>query len=275
MPWSLCPPILPSRGKANSSPEIRQDVFSWSDGVVENVLVIHGQEVKAGDIVAEMRHTDLDFEISRIKGERLTANARLATIERLKPAAQRTDREQYRQLSAEEGEIKELIQSLESQLKILERKQSELKIQSPIAGQVLTWDVRSLLDNRPVSRGQILLTVADLSGPWVVEIRVPDDQIGHVLEARKTQGEDLRVEFLLATDPETTYTGKITEISMHTQPGQDDAAFVLITVSINKEDIPDLRPGATVIPKIFCGEKPVGYVWFHGLIDAVKTYVLF
>jgi multidrug efflux pump subunit AcrA (membrane-fusion protein) len=260
-------------GEGELQPEIRRDVFSWSDGVVENVLVAHREEVKAGDIVAEMRHTDLDFEISRIKGEELTARARLATIGQLKPAAK--DQQQFRQLSAEEGEIKELIKSLERQLEILSQKQTELKIKSPITGQVLTWDVRQLLDNRPVSRGQILLTVADLSGPWVVEIRVPDDQIGHVLKAQKERGEDLPVEFLLATDPETTYTGKITKISMHTEPGQDEAAFVLVTVSINRDEIPDLRPGATVIPKISCGEKPVGYVWFHGLIDAVKTYVLF
>lgn len=263
------------KGEGELQPEIRRDVFSWSDGVVEKILVAHGQSVQAGEIVAEMRHTDLDFEISRITGEQLTARARLATIEQLKPAAQRTNREQYRQLSAEEGEIKELIQSLERQLEILKQKQTELQIKSPIAGQVLTWDVKSLLDNRPVSRGQILLTVADLAGPWVVEIRVPDDQIGHVLQAQKDMGEELRVEFLLATDPETTYAGKVTKISMHTEPGQDEAAYVLVTVSINRDDIPDLRPGATVIPKIFCGEKPVGYVWFHGLIDAVKTYVLF
>jgi multidrug efflux pump subunit AcrA (membrane-fusion protein) len=193
----------------------------------------------------------------------------------LKPSAFRNNPEQHRQLSAEEGEVKELIRSLERQLKILDQKRSELKIQSPIAGQVLTWDVSPLLDKRPVSRGQILMTVADLSGPWVVEIRVPDDQIGHVLAAQKEQGQELKVEFLLATDPETTYTGKISQISMTTEPGEENSASVLVTVSINREDIPELRPGATVIPKILCGQKPVGYVWFHGLIDAVKTYVLF
>ena len=262
-------------GEGELQPEIRRDVYSWSDGVVELVHVAHSEDVKQNQILAEMRHSDLDFEISRIQGEKLTADARLATIERLKPAALRTNRDQYRQLSAEEGEVKEQIASLDRQLAILEKKRAELKIQSPIAGQVLTWDVGPLLDKRPVSRGQILMTVADLSGPWIVEIRVPDDQIGHVLAAQKEKGKDLPVEFLLATDPETTYTGKIAKVSMTTEPGEENAAFVLVTVSINREDIPELRPGATVIPKILCGERSIGYVWFHGLIDAVKTYILF
>ncbi len=269
------PAELTVSGEGELQPKIRRDVFSWSDGVVEKVLVTHGQAVAEHQTVAEMRHTDLDFEISRIKGEKLTADARLATIKSLKPEALRTNREQYRQLSAEETEVKERIGSLERQFQILERKKAELKIQSPIAGQVLTWDVSPLLDKRPVSRGQILMTVADLAGPWVVEIRVPDDQIGHVLAAQKEMKKELTVEFLLATDPETTYEGTISQISMTTEPGEEREAFVLVTVAIDREDIPDLRPGATVIPKIFCGQKPVGYVWFHGLIDAVKTYVLF
>lgn len=262
-------------GEGELQPEIRRDVFSWSDGVVENVYVTHSQEVKKGKIVAEMRHTDLDYEISQVKAELANAQVRLATVKALLPNARQQDRTKFLQLSAENEEIPKLIDSLERQLETLDQKKAELKIQSPITGQVLTWDVRPLLDNRPVSRGQVLMTVADLSGPWVVEIRVPDDQIGHVLETQKQQGQDLTVEFLLATDPETTYKGKISRISMNTEPGEESAATVLVTVSIDREEIPDLRPGATVIPKIYCGEKPLGYVWFHGLIDAVKTYILF
>lgn len=262
-------------GEGELQPEIRRDVFSWSDGVVETVHVTHGEEVTQGQLIAEMRHTDLDYEISQVNAELANAQVRLATVKALMPAARQTDREKFLQLSAENEEIPKLIDSLNRQLETLNQKKSELQIQSPITGQVLTWDVRPLLDNRPVSRGQVLMTVADLKGPWVVEIRVPDDQIGHVLEAQKERGRELTVEFLLATDPETTYLGRISQISMNTEPGEESTSSVLVTVAIDRHEIPDLRPGATVIPKIYCGEKPVGYVWFHGLIDAVKTYILF
>ena len=276
----LVPADFTVSGEGELQPEIRRDVFAWSDGVVEKVRVEHGQIVEKDQLLAEMRQTELQYEISRVLGEKQTATARLASVRASKfskpsDISLQENRQRIAQLTAEESEIAELLSSLDEQLKILNQKQAELKIKSPIAGQVLTWDVSPLLDKRPVTRGQVLMTVADLKGPWVVEIRVPDDQIGHVFEARRRRGEDLPVEFLLATDPETTYTGKISRISMRTETDKENGASVLVTVSINEGDIPDLRPGATVIPKISCGEKPVGYVWFHDLIDAVKTYILF
>ena len=55
-------------------------------------------------------------------------------------------------------------------------------MRSPLTGAVVTWNVRQLLEARPVQKGQALMQVADLTGPWVLEIEVPDDRIGHVLE---------------------------------------------------------------------------------------------
>ncbi len=266
-------------GEGELQPKIRRDVFAVSNGVIEKVHVQHGKPVTPTYELAEMRDLDLESEIRRVEAELQKAQVRLATVKALIRTAKQKDPDQYRQLSAEEVELPKLISSLERQLTPLNQKKAALKLKSPIAGEVLTWDVGTLLDNRPVSRGQILMTVADLSGPWVVEIRVPDDQIGHVLAAQEKLGPDeaLPIEFLLATDPETTYTGKIAKISMTAESQKEESASVLVTVSINRADIPKnkLRPGATVIPKISCGKRAIGYVWFHGLIDAVKTYILF
>ena len=234
-------------GEGELQPEIRRDVFAWADGVVEKVLAEHGQHVEKDQLLAEMRQTELQYEISRVLGEKQTATARLASVRASKfskpsEITSQENRQRIAQLAAEESEIEELLKSLDEQLKILDQKQAELKIKSPIAGQVLTWDVSPLLDKRPVARGQVLLTVADLKGPWVVEIRVPDDEIGHVLEARRQSGEDLPVEFLLATDPETTYAGKISRISLRTETDKEHGASVLVTVAINQRRHP--RPPA-------------------------------
>ena len=60
-----------------------------------------------------------------------------------------------------------------------------------------------------------------------------------------------------------------TELDVDQKPG------VLVTVRINRDQIPQLRPGATVLPKIHCGRKPIGYVWFHDLWDALRTQLFF
>src|SRR6185369_14750317 len=98
------------------------------------------------------------------------------------------DREKYNRLSADEEELKELLTNLAQQQGVLRIQQEELQAKSPLDGQVITWNVRELLEARPVQRGQSLLAVADLAGPWVLEIEVPDDHISHILAARQEQG---------------------------------------------------------------------------------------
>ena len=81
-------------------------------------------------------------------------------------------------------------------------------------GQVLTWDLKPLLEARPVQRGQVLMTVADLEGPWILELQIADDQAGHVLEAQQRAAAPLEVSFVLATDPRKTYEGTIERVGM-------------------------------------------------------------
>ena len=64
---------------------------------------------------------------------------------------------------------------------LLQHERDQLIVTSPIAGRVLTWDVGHQLLARPVERGEALVTVADLSADWQLELDVPDDRIGYVL----------------------------------------------------------------------------------------------
>ena len=63
---------------------------------------------------------------------------------------------------------------------------AELEVHSPLAGVVITWDAERQLAGRPVKRGDSLLTVADLSGPWELLLDVPDGRAGPILAARQT-----------------------------------------------------------------------------------------
>jgi len=265
-------------GRGTLQPAVRRDVFAAVDGVVSEVRVDHGSGSHAGDPLVVMTRSQLDFELSRVLGEIQTARKRLAgvTAARL-DAAPRTasERDRSNQLAADEEELKALLTNLEEQHSVLRRQQEELTVRSPIDGQVITWNVRDILEGRPVQKGQILMTVAELQGPWVVEVEVPDDQIGHVLSARETIRDDLDVEFLIATAPGTAYHGKIEKVSLATDARPPEPAHVLVTVSFDRDQVPQLRPGATVIPRIQCGRRSLGYVWFHGLIEAVQKHFWF
>jgi len=259
-------------------PRGRRDVFAPSDGVVSELEVAHADRVEAGQVLLAMRRPELDFEFKRVWGELQTARKRLAAVEaeRLQNRRETEDqRRQYGRLTAREEELREEIASFEKQYEILEAQQAELAVRSPIDGEVLTWDLRQLLEARPVNRGQVLMTVADLEGPWVLEIRVPDDRVAHVLGAQEEIGEGLDVSFVLAADPGRRLQGEIDRVGIRTEVSETEDAFVLATVRIHRDEIPELIPGGSVVAKIHCGRRPVGYVWFHDLWEAIQTWVLF
>jgi multidrug resistance efflux pump len=150
-----------------------------------------------------------------------------------------------------------------------------LTVRSPIDGRVLTWKVEELLHGRPVRRGQALLSVADTDGPWVLELHVPDDQIGHVLRSRNRLGDEQPVSFILATDPDSNKQGVIRKISRTVSFVSDRQPVVLVTVDFDRESVALLRPGVSVVAKINCGRRSLGYVWFHRLMETIQTRVLF
>ncbi|HEV2969124.1 MAG TPA: biotin/lipoyl-binding protein [Pirellulales bacterium] len=272
-------------------PKLRREVFARSDGIVDRIEVQQNQKVAAGDLLAILRKPQLDFEFSRLAGEIQTAQARLSAIQASRLATGRDSAanttEKINQLSADEEEVKSLLASLVQQQKLLRAQRLDLELHSPIDGAVLTWNAKDLLAARPVARGQALLSVADTNGPWVLELQVSDNRIGHVLDAQQSEAEerkvrqgtttDLPVSFILATGPGVTYNGKIARVALSTESDKTTGATVLVAVSFDRAEIPpeQLRPGATVMAKIHCGRRSLGYVWLHELWETIQSRLLF
>jgi multidrug efflux pump subunit AcrA (membrane-fusion protein) len=274
----LIPAELKIEGRGVLEPRKRRDVFARSDGIVSEVLVEHGQDCREGEPLVLMTRSQLDFEWSRVLGELATARKRLATVQasRLDLSPQTAaDREKYNQLTAEEEEVQELLKGLEQQHEVLKAQREELVVKSPLTGQVVTWNVRQTLEARPVQRGQVLLQVADLAGPWVLEVEVPDERIGHVLRAQGALRPDLDVWFMLATEPGALYHGSIEKVALSTDVRPPEKANVTVTVKIDQARLPRLRPGATVVSQIGCGRRSLGFVWFHRAWEIFLKKVMF
>jgi len=265
-------------GRGELLPELRRDVFSPTDGVIEKILVSHGDPVTAGQTLLVLRRPQLDFEITRVTGEMQTARKRLDGLQATRLGgtnAATENREQFHQRSAEEEEVKELLKSLDKQMTLLNQQAEELTIRSPIAGQVLTWDVSQLLESRPVERGQGLLRVADTAGPWELQLRVPDDNIGFILEQRNATTDGVEISFLLATDPDQTHVARIRDVALNTDTIDETGPQVLLTATLDRADIPRLRPGADVIAKAHCGRRSLGFVLLHDIYNSLQTRLFF
>src|SRR6185369_11176658 len=131
----------------------RHEVFAPRDGVVTAIRVDHGQSVAAGQPLVDMRSPELDLEIQRVDGELETARKRLAAAqsERLQMRPSDTDaRLRQRRLTAEEEQYLQQVRDLTSRQKMLAEQQKELIVRSPIAGEVVTWNVKQQLASRPL-----------------------------------------------------------------------------------------------------------------------------
>ena len=128
--------------------------------------------------------------------------------------------------------------------------------------------------------GQALVTVVDPNGPWELEIQMPESRMGHVMRAwndarRADRDASLPVTFLLATHPESEQSGRLVEIRRAAHGAAGEPRTVTLRVAIDKRELPDLRPGASVTARVHCGRRAIGYVWFHELIAFIQSKILF
>jgi len=257
-------------------PEQERRIFAPRDGRIEQLHTGSGETVAAGQLLATLYSSELDFERARLLGEIQTTTEQLEAIRTSRLGANpltAEQRDEYAKQSAEEERLKKLVASLQEQKQILDAERDALEIRSPIAGRVLTWDLAQSLQQRPVKRGQRLMTVADAHGPWVLELDIPDRDAGDVLDANQRGSAGTSVSFVLATEPGRSYTGRLQRVAQITEPDDRQQLSVAALVDIYETDIPQRRAGAGVVARIACGRRPLGYVWLHDLIRAVRTWL--
>jgi multidrug efflux pump subunit AcrA (membrane-fusion protein) len=274
---AIWPARFTMEARGTLEPVERREVFAGIDGVVEELLVAHGDQVKEGQLLARLRNTDLEVALADVQGQRLSTTERLFAVQRALSQESRLSVEERSRLAGEQAELKQKLLSLDAQLMLYKTKQLELMVKSPITGQVVTWDLRNRLINRPVQRGQILMRVADPGDKWQLELQMPENHIGQVVKAQAGSDKPLEVSFQLATEPGVTRHGEVVEIQRGAEVRGDEGNTVLIKVAIDKDDfLPDqLRPGATVTAKVRCGWRPLGYVLLHDVFAFVQSRILF
>lgn len=275
---ALVPADFRVEARGTLQPVRAQNVYAPANGVVGDTAVNHGDRVEIGDTLLQLRSSELDLRFSRVWGELQTVREELAAVdaERTQARRERDERQSQRsQLAARREQLGARIDSLQDQYTILRRQREELEICSPIAGEVLTWNLDQLLDARPVNRGQTLATIGDLDGPWRLELRIPDRRVVHILTARREPPQELDVTFIVATDPGRRLHGALEWVGSRTEIGEMDGAFVPAKVAIDREQLPHHVPGAEVTAKIHCGRRSLGFVWFHDLWDAMRSWFLF
>jgi multidrug efflux pump subunit AcrA (membrane-fusion protein) len=266
------------RAEGELQPAERRDIYAPLDGEVVEVRGQHDEVVEQDQVLLMLRSRPLEIEYQRLQGEYQTTEKRLfaVTSARVQSSEDRELSDSYPgQLAAEEQELRQLLESQRKQIELLRQQRELLSVRSPISGRVLTWNPRELLENRPVLRGQRLMTTANTRGPWVCELWVPESRVGYILAAQRDQAEPLDVTFALATDRGKTYTGIVNRVAARAEKIGEQPASVKITVTVPESVTDGMRPGAVVYAKIHCGTESLGFVWLHDIIEVLKARLFF
>lgn len=265
---------LTARGALH--PVQRQDVFVPTAGRIVEVKVSDNSEVKKGDILVELVNEDLEGEFKKLLGQIAEAQDQKRSVDqaRFQSNIKAADRSRF---DGDSVRIASRLDNLTKQLELLEKKREGLKVKSPIDGRViLSWEVEKSLMGRPVETGALLMSVADTSGDWELELMMPERRIGHVHKAQIAIRPDLDVSYILATDPGVKRFGTVKEIHDTTEMHDQEGHTVRVRVKMNKTDVPvDPRPGASATAEVRCGWRPIGYVYLHEFMEWVQGKVFY
>ncbi len=270
-------------------PVVKRDVFVPVDGDVIDVKVKDRDFVKEGELLVKLRNTDLEVKYQDVVGQIQVKRSRLVSVrralfeQRAKSDLRTRDEVERIRLSGEAEELEQELLTLDEQYRLLAKKRDMLEIRSPITGEVMmSWDVQKSLMYRPVTTGQLLLTVADPKGDWELELHMRESRGGHVRRARADKelqtrypGAGERVSYVLATDPGTNRNGKVREVKESTEVRETEGNIVKVKVDIERSELGDPHPGATVTGQVYCGRRALGYVWFHEAWEWLQTHVFF
>jgi hypothetical protein len=196
------------------------------------------------------------------------------------------------QLQGQLWEAKLTAKGAAEQIEVIRDQLESMQIHAPQDGIVTTWEVKKNLLGRPVEIGQELISIAATDGEWVLEVDVPDDDMGPVLAARsklerdikegkKPIGSRLSAYFVTATDPEHRYPGFVTRIASKAEL-VETKHVVKVTVGFSPDVQKDflsrnqaLRPGAEVRARVDCGKARLAYVMLRDVVHVFYETVLF
>jgi len=280
---AMTPADFDVEARGTLQPVEQEFIYAPRDGIVADFPAVEDNvaesEVHPGDIVIELRNSELDLELTRVLGQQQTLSGRLNTVTVLLEQLARTpgaERTQFAQLTAEKLELEIELASVSEQLKILREEKNQLAVRTKIRGRIQTWDFVKRLKSRPVRQGGHLMTVANIKGPWRLELNIPDQSIDDVNTAQQQSQGDVSIRFLIRSAPEKHHSATLQNVANVTQYVENLGLCVTATATLKRNELPEnLRPGTAVIAKIHCGRRSLAFVWLHSLIRSVRQRLLF
>ena len=290
-------------------PEVRRKIFPPTEGIIRELTVSPGQEVEENGNLGLMHDSQLESQIRQLLREMKDAQKEFAL--KVQQSTSGTDSDRFN-AATDAAKASKLLESKRRELAALVQRTNalassgkvgwfhlkspgfiELTAQERESVNTRKWTVLSTgfkeeLTNRAVKPSDELLRVGVVDGPWEIELRIPQQHLGQVLQAFQDQGvEELDVDFILRSNASRKWKGKLSRarIGGEALPSQEDKdnpePVVTAFVRIDDPELVDRlrnfdeRSGTEVKAKIRCGTRKMGYALFYGVWEFIYEKIVF
>jgi biotin carboxyl carrier protein len=229
--------------------EVHQVLAAPIAGFVREAHARAGDRVAAGAFVAALDDKDLRLERRRWATER----AELSKQHRR--AIGKLERAQAKILEAQIGQVEARIALVDAQLE-------RTRIVAPFDGVLVSGDLSHAI-GAPVERGQVLFELAPLGG-YRVALSVDEHDVAML-------GSGQRGRLTLTALPGLPLDFVVERVVGPAEPGDGRSRFRL--EGRLEGELAGIRPGMQGVAKIIVGERPLLWVWTHGLVDRARLWL--
>ncbi|MEO0416591.1 MAG: efflux RND transporter periplasmic adaptor subunit, partial [Verrucomicrobiota bacterium] len=227
-------------------PVIRRTVAAPFENILDKAYVKPGDDVKTGDILAELDGREVRVSLAEAIASRNAAYKKRDSAMVNSNAAD----QQMAQLEAKRAD---------EEVKRLTYRNENLIIRSPIDGLVLTGNLERS-EGVPVTTGQKLYEIAPLD-EMILEIAIPEGEIRHA-----TPG--MEVQMRLESETGRVWETEILNIHPVSEVKDGENVFVAEARVLNEDEV--LRPGMKGSIRVLAEKKSIGWILFHRLWEYIR-----
>jgi hypothetical protein len=229
-----------------------------SDAVVESLHVEHGQWVQRGDLLATLTSADLQEQETSLLGRQAVLLRQQEQVNQTlmsRPSARSSSEPVH-----DGREVEEEIASIDRQLEIIRESKERLVLRAHRDGRVDAWRIQERLANRPLRRGDAVMSVIAEDTPWVVDARVPQTRLQTVDNA--WQSEKLTAEVGTAWSSQMNLAATAQRFGPIVPDPTDGTPSVVMRLGLEQPPTLGDQPLAEMPARVtlHCGRTPVG--WF-------------
>ena len=157
----------------------------------------------------------------------------------------------------------------------------KLTITAQATGRIPDFQLRQLLEDRPVRAGDHLFDIMNdgEGSKWHMELLVEEKRMGHLLRAIREQvaagkSPELKGEFKVHSQAEKEFTCHLTKVATRSTTDTElGTVFELTVVADDGQELPSQRIGVEVTVHLYCGETSLAYWCFGDVVEFVQKYI--